>query len=106
MRISDWSSDVCSSDLPSPSAPRLRAGALFLAPILAFRPGLGDGFAELPRSWISRSGQRKGGRSLDPRSETRGHLLADRAGRPDGPQGRASCWEGGGEHALFAVVAV
>src|SRR3546814_9465696 len=34
MRISDWSSDVCSSDLPQPSHPRAHRGSCLDAPRL------------------------------------------------------------------------
>src|SRR3546814_8113243 len=59
MRISDWSSDVCSSDLhlsslrplqPSPTPPCRRCGpSLSTCPVFDFRPGLGPRL-HLPRT--------------------------------------------------------
>src|SRR3546814_18169706 len=40
MRISDWSSDVCSSDLPSPQSPRTLALCFADHQICGSRPGL------------------------------------------------------------------
>src|SRR3546814_20200714 len=84
MRISDWSSDVCSSDLADIPAPALHAG----------HPAA--------RLGADCRGRRNGG---DARAEIGRHAHARLYERGIGDQiGRASCWERVWQYVLIFVV--
>src|SRR3546814_19245556 len=68
MRISDWSSDVCSSDLPSALAPQGPADTSTIA------HDAGHGFAYLPLEHRPPRDERELARFLDQRIASPGHF--------------------------------
>src|SRR3546814_12272272 len=68
MRISDWSSDVCSSDLPSALAPQGPADTSTIA------HDAGHGFAYLPLEHRPPRDERELARFLDQRIASTGHF--------------------------------
>src|SRR3546814_11659365 len=97
MRISDWSSDVCSSDLHSAGIPRAAARAR----ARSGSPFYGDAERGSPSAGVlfePRDRQEFFGRDAD-----RG---AGRAGAHAGEIGRASCRESACQYGEISVVAV
>src|SRR3546814_15721396 len=74
MRISDWSSDVCSSDLPSALAPQGPADTSTIA------HDAGHGFAYLPLEHRPPRDERELARFLEQRLASTGHF--DHAAKP------------------------
>src|SRR3546814_8140970 len=94
MRISDWSSDVCSSDLRRPS---LRdGGTALLRPAALAARGRAAGLSR------DRDGLLRGDRRARPGDAAR---LCHGAGRGAGQLGRESCRESGCQAAEIEVVA-
>src|SRR3546814_20824214 len=86
MRISDWSSDVCSSDLSGPSA---RAEAILPAPV-AVKLTAGGARALFSRAGALINRGRKGQRAAATRDASRDDRLrsstSQHGGEPDPPQ--------------------
>src|SRR3546814_14375119 len=108
MRISDWSSDVCSSDLPVPLPLHfLRGEPGAVGRLVGFvrHHALGEkagerfGKADLPHM-LERPGPEAGVEQVPDRMFDAADMLADgqtfSAGFPVEAIGRASCWEGRG----------
>src|SRR3546814_12918990 len=92
MRISDWSSDVCSSDLARGGAGRLRQGAAHLT--LGWLPALAHGPVQAQRSGTCEH-------------EIEEHEAVEHRGlaHVEGKIGRASCRERVCQYVLISVVA-
>src|SRR3546814_19038037 len=116
MRISDWSSDVCSSDLPGVGAPHAEQLAEHLADfrrgdeIAARRARRAEGIAVhvvagpgMRQRLTHEVGHRQGAFAFEA-----GAQVVEEAGHEDRPTkiGRASCWEKVCQYGSIQVVAV
>src|SRR3546814_14735247 len=117
MRISDWSSDVCSSDLNAIEPPRQR-DARSLHHLLGIEArdqivvvDLPDARPVFPGAFRQAVIERQGD-DIEPDVRRTLHVVVAAndvgagAGLADIAIGRASCWERGGQYVLFLVVAV
>src|SRR3546814_18401154 len=103
MRISDWSSDVCSSDLSSRCFSTQREHASMFEPGIAL-PLRGESLAVTPLGPISRAVLRCREADIDPVSERLGIILPRAACRSAHDQALSELWLGPDDRLIMSKI--